>query len=68
MMNAEKGDSTDEETQIPSKLWGMHGELWDPRGPLNDYSYAGCEEANPECTFWFLLRAMDMTSPHLIFS
>jgi hypothetical protein len=24
-----------------SKLWGSHGELWDPRGRLPDFSYAG---------------------------
>lgn len=25
----------------PSRLWGRHGELWDPRGRLPDFSHAG---------------------------
>lgn len=25
----------------PSELWGRHGERWDPRGRLPDFSYAG---------------------------
>lgn len=29
-----------------SKLWGRNGELWDPKGPLPDFSYAG-EQAQP---------------------
>ena len=24
-----------------SKLWGFNGELWDPKGQLNDVSYSG---------------------------
>ncbi|KAI3429364.1 hypothetical protein D9Q98_005459 [Chlorella vulgaris] len=29
-----------------SKLWGRNGELWDPKGPLPDFSYAGYKQGN----------------------
>ncbi len=34
-------DVTDGETKQYSQLWGQNGELWDPRGRLPDFSYAG---------------------------
>ncbi|KAI3429363.1 hypothetical protein D9Q98_005458 [Chlorella vulgaris] len=29
-----------------SNLWGRNGELWDPKGPLPDFSYAGYKQGN----------------------
>lgn len=35
-----------QEEKTSSRLWGENGELWDPRGRLPDFSYAGYDAGN----------------------